>query len=178
MSKSENTTSQDTLYQEAARAFGGEVARFVAGYERDDAKRQDLLQEVHLALWQSLAGFKGQCSLRTWVYRVAHNVGATHVQRSMRSVERSSTNLEEAELHVDERAQIILTDRRLDLERVMTLIHSLEVLDRELMLLYLEDLDAASISAITGLSTRNVATKVHRIKSLLTSRLSNRSKSS
>jgi len=105
-------------------------------------------------------------------------VGATHVQRSMRSVERNSTNLEEAELHVDERAAIILTDRRLDLERVMTLIHSLEVLDRELMLLYLEDLDAASMSAITGLSTRNVATKVHRIKSLLTNRLSNRSKSS
>ena len=178
MSKSENTTSQDTLYQQAASAFGGEVARFVAGYERDDAKRQDLLQEVHLALWQSLAGFKGQCSLRTWVYRVAHNVGATHVQRSMRSVERNSTNLEEAELHVDERAEIILTDRRLDLERVMTLIHSLEVLDRELMLLYLEDLDAASMSAITGLSIRNVATKVHRIKSLLTNRLSNRSKSS
>lgn len=178
MSKSEDTTSQDTLYQEAARAFGSEVARFVAGYERDDAKRQDLLQEVHLALWQSLAGFKGQCSLRTWVYRVAHNVGATHVQRSMRSVERNSTNLEDAELHVDERAEIILTDRRLDLERVMTLVHSLEVLDRELMLLYLEDLDAASISAITGLSTRNVATKVHRIKLLLTNRLSNRSKSS
>ena len=178
MNKPNKTTSQDLLYKEAVEAYGREVMRFVTGYERDITKRQDLTQEAHLALWQSMAGFKGQCSLRTWVYRVAHNVGATHVQRSMRSAERNGTDLEEAELHVDASADINLTDRRLDLERVMALIHSLDALDREIMLLYLEDLDAASISEITGLSARNVATKVHRIKSLLINRLNNRSKSS
>ena len=36
------------------------------------------------------------------------------------------------------------------------------------MLLYLEDLDAAEIATTTGLSPGNVATKVHRIKRLLT----------
>ncbi|CUI02790.1 RNA polymerase sigma-54 factor RpoN [Janthinobacterium sp. CG23_2] len=122
-----------------------------------------------------MAGFKGQCSLRTWVYRVAHNIGATHVQRSMRLVERHSRDLDDIALHVDERADMVVTDRRLDLERVMALVHSLAALDRELMLLYLEGLDAASISEITGLSARNVATKVHRIKSMLSNRLANRS---
>jgi RNA polymerase sigma-70 factor (ECF subfamily) len=39
------------------------------------------------------------------------------------------------------------------------------------MLLYLEGMDAAEISEITGLSTRNVATKIHRIKQLLSKRL-------
>ncbi|MFB9243477.1 sigma-70 family RNA polymerase sigma factor [Massilia antarctica] len=175
MNKTRNTTPQDELYRQAVETFGREVGRFVAGYERDNAKRQDLMQEVHLALWQSMAGFKGQCSLRTWVYRVAHNIGATHVQRSMRSVERYSKDLDDIALHVDERADMVVTDRRLDLERVMTLIHSLAALDRELMLLYLEGLDAASISEITGLSARNVATKVHRIKSMLSNRLGNRS---
>ena len=60
----------------------------------------------------------------------------------------------------------------------MTVINTFKALDRELMLLYLEDLDAATIGEITGLSARNVATKVHRIKSLLINRLSNRIKSS
>ncbi|MCE3608222.1 sigma-70 family RNA polymerase sigma factor [Massilia sp. P8910] len=175
MNNTKNTTPQDALYRQAVKTFGREVGRFVAGYERDNAKRQDLMQEVHLALWQSMAGFKGQCSLRTWVYRVAHNIGATHVQRSMRSVERHSRDLDDIALHVDERADMVVTDRRLDLERVMALVHSLAALDRELMLLYLEGLDAASISEITGLSARNVATKVHRIKSMLSNRLGNRS---
>ena len=39
------------------------------------------------------------------------------------------------------------------------------------MLLYLEDLDAASIGDVTGLSARNVATKVHRIKKLLAAQM-------
>ena len=35
------------------------------------------------------------------------------------------------------------------------------------MLLYLEDMDAAGIGEITGLSARAVATRIHRIKALL-----------
>lgn len=177
MNDPKKETPQDVLYKQAIAAFGREIGRFVVGYERDNAKRQDLLQEVHLAIWRSMAGFKQQCSLRTWVYRVAHNVGVTHVQHSVRSVERNYVDIEEVEFHADETADIAVTDRRLDLARVMALIHSLQSLDRELMLLYLEGLDAASISEITGLSARNVATKIHRIKSLLTEQLNTRRKS-
>jgi len=161
----ENT--QEALYREASQLYGRDVARFVAGYERDSAARQELLQEVHLALWQSFAGFAHQCSLRTWVYRVAHNVGVSHVQRAMRRPEQAGASLEDLEASVDESADMGLTERRLDLARVMALVHALAGVDREVMLLYLEDLDAASIAEVTGLSARNVATKVHRIKSLL-----------
>jgi RNA polymerase sigma-70 factor (ECF subfamily) len=159
------------LYQQAVEGFGREITRFVAGYERETGKRQELLQEVHFALWRSMAAYLEQCSLRTWVYRVAHNVAVTHIQRNQHAVERNWSSLDELELHVDETADMLLTDRRLDLERVMVLVHSLVALDREIILLYLEDMDAASISEITGLSARNVATKIHRIKSLLANQL-------
>ena len=165
----ENKT--EALYRDAAGQFGRDIARFVAGYERDSAARKELLQEVHLALWQSLAGFAHQCSLRTWVYRVAHNVGASHVRRAMRRPEHAGASLDDVALHIDETADMGLTERRLDLERIMALVHALGGVDREVMLLYLEDLDAASIAEVTGLSARNVATKVHRIKSLLASML-------
>lgn len=52
--------------------------------------------------------------------------------------------------------------------RLYLLIRRLAPLDSQIMLLYLEDLDAAEIAAITGLRPGNVATKVHRIKRLLT----------
>ncbi len=161
----------NSLYQKAISTYGPDLARFAIGYERDDHRRQELLQEVHVALWQSFSSFKAQCSLRTWVYRVAHNVGVDHIQRSRKTAARDSIDLDDAEAVIDPNADIALTDRRLDLQRLLALIHRLAPLDREVMMLYLEDLDAASIGEITGISARNVATKVHRIKSLLASQL-------
>ena len=62
-------------------------------------------------------------------------------------------------------------DGRRALNRMMALIHQLDPLDRQVMLLYLEGLDAASIGDITGISAGNVATKVHRLKKVLAQRL-------
>jgi RNA polymerase sigma-70 factor (ECF subfamily) len=50
------------------------------------------------------------------------------------------------------------------------LIEQLRPLDRQVMVLYLEELDAASIADITGLSPANVATRVGRIKQRLRQR--------
>ncbi len=61
-------------------------------------------------------------------------------------------------------------DRQRALERIFTLIQALSPLDRQVILLYLEDLDAAAIGEVTGLSPGNVATKVHRIKRILAER--------
>jgi len=63
---------------------------------------------------------------------------------------------------------------RLDCERLLQLIHRLKPLDREVMLLYLEDLDAATIGEITGISAANVRAKIHRIKNLLAGRFQTR----
>ena len=89
----------------------------------------------------------------------------------MRVVERDYLALDDAESVACSGTGIESTERRIDLERIFGLIHRLAPLDREVMLLYLEDLDAASIGEITGLSARNVATKVHRIKILLATQL-------
>jgi RNA polymerase sigma-70 factor (ECF subfamily) len=160
---------RDELYRHALAAHGAELARCCHGYERDPALRQELQQELHLALWQSLAGFRGDCSLRTWVYRVAHNVGVRHVQQHAGKA--PMLELDEIVDLPDERHDPGHTERRLDLQRVLALVHRLAPLDRELMLLYLEGLDAAGIADVTGLSARNVATKIHRIKALLASQL-------
>src|SRR3982751_491416 len=77
-------TSADALFNQVAAEFAGPLARLARAHEADRALQQDLLQEIHLALWRSLAAFNNRCSLRTWVYRVAHNVAATHVMRAKR----------------------------------------------------------------------------------------------
>jgi RNA polymerase sigma-70 factor (ECF subfamily) len=154
-------------YAEVARTFGPALERLAGGYERDPEARRDLVQEIHVALWRSLARFDGRCSLRTWVYRVAHNTAITRVVRpraalpTLVSIDDSLETMADA---VDGEGSV---DRRRALERLYTLIQRLRPIDRQVMLLYLEDEDAASIATITGLSVANVATKVHRIKQIL-----------
>jgi RNA polymerase sigma-70 factor (ECF subfamily) len=75
---------QDALYVAVAAEFGQSLSRLAAAYERDPSRQQDLLQELHFALWRSLAAFGHHCSLRTWVYRVAHNTAATYVRQQRR----------------------------------------------------------------------------------------------
>jgi DNA-directed RNA polymerase specialized sigma24 family protein len=58
--------ARDALYEQAAREFGGALQRLGRAYEADPDRRQDLLQDIHIALWRSFATFDGRCSLRTW----------------------------------------------------------------------------------------------------------------
>ena len=79
---------QDQLYIQAHAEHGECMRRLVRGYESDADRQRDLLQEMHIELWHSLKGFDQRCSLRTWVYRVAHNVGADHLVKRRKVSER------------------------------------------------------------------------------------------
>ena len=162
--------SQDERYLGAAAEYGPALARLARGYEADLDQRHDLLQEIHLALWRSFAGFDGRCSLRTWVYRVAHNAAASHVLRRRRAKATKFTSLEELELIADGADPEQAASEHQLLARLMTMIRALGPPDAQVMLLYLEDMDAAEIGEITGLSARAVATKIHRIKAILAKR--------
>jgi RNA polymerase sigma-70 factor (ECF subfamily) len=56
------------------------------------------------------------------------------------------------------------------LQRLLTLIERLKPLDRQVILMYLEDFSADAIGEVVGLSPRNIATKIHRVKKLLASK--------
>jgi len=161
--------TQDELYQEAARTYSAPLERLARAYEADPEIRRDLLQDIHVALWRSLGGFDGRCSMRTWMYRVAHNVAASHVLRQRRSRSQALVGLEDEELEnlPDATSGQPAADRSQALDRLLILIQRLKPLDRHVILSYLEGLDAASIGEITGLSPGNVATKIHRIKTVL-----------
>ena len=57
---------------------GPALNRLAAGYEWDPVERQDLLQDIALAIWRALPAFRGESSERTFVFRIAHNRGLTH----------------------------------------------------------------------------------------------------
>lgn len=163
------TSKRDELYQTATRDFGGAIDRLAAGYEADPEKRHDLRQDIHFQLWKSFEVFDGRCSLRTWIFRVAHNTAVSYVNRERRMGARfvSLEEVEQRAPHIDEEPPI---DRHNALRRLSQLILQLKPLDRQIMLSYLEEMDAASIADITGLSSANVAMKISRIKNILARR--------
>ena len=169
MGEASRETSQQRRYAEAAAEFGAALERLARAYEPDPDKRRDLLQEIHIALWRSLARFDGRCSLRTWIYRVAHNTATSKALRP-RTNAPTLVALDDSLESIAVADEEETFDRRRALERLHDLIRQLRPLDRQVLLLYLEQLDAASIAEITGLSAANVSTKVRRIKHLLIQR--------
>jgi RNA polymerase sigma-70 factor (ECF subfamily) len=165
----ESAADQDALYEQAAAAYSGAINRLARGYEPDPDKRRDLVQDIHVALWRSLAEFEGRASMRTWVYRIAHNTAISRITRRRASTPPFVT-LDELARTAVENDGTEAVDRKIALDRLLRLIQSLEPLDRQVIVLYLEDVDAQSIAAIVGLSPGHVATKVHRIKQILARR--------
>ena len=159
------TQAADTLYRQAGEQFAPALARLARAVERDPDKARDLEQEMHCALWTSLARFKGDCALKTWVYRVAHNVAADHVARAMRGPKK--VPLEDIDALPAPANIEAETAEALVLAQISELIRQLAPLDAQVIVLWLEGESAAEISAVTGLSAGAVSVRVHRIKVLL-----------
>jgi RNA polymerase sigma-70 factor, ECF subfamily len=163
-----DAADQDDRYRSAAGQYGPALERLARAVEANPAERRDLLQEIHLALWRSLAGFDGRCSLRTWVYRVAHNTAASHIAARRRAPKGMS--IEDLDLIDASAGPEEIAGERQALDRLMALIRALKPAEAQVMLLYLEDLSAEAIGEITGMSPGAVATRIHRIKTFLAKR--------
>ena len=100
------------------------------------------------------------------MYRVAHNVAAGHVIRQRRLRDRL-VDIESLESVPDPKGRDAGSDDAEALRRLSAMIERLKPLDRQVIVCYLEGMDANSTSEITGLSPSNVAVKVHRIKRIL-----------
>ena len=154
------------LFDQAVAQYSPALQRLTHAYERVPDKRPDLLQEIYLALWQSLQRFDGRCALGTWVYRVAHNTATSICIRRRDRLRLVSLDDIDAPSDAGNYGQALDEERAR--ARLLELVHRLKALDRQIVLLYLESLDAAAIGEIVGLSSANVATKIHRLKKVLT----------
>ncbi|MEE3622648.1 sigma-70 family RNA polymerase sigma factor [Nitrospirillum sp. BR 11752] len=159
--------NQDERYTALSSAFSAAIERIAGAYELQPDLRPDLIQDMHVALWQSLARYDGRCSPSTWVFRVAHNVASSYAIKRRRQRRAGTLTLEEAgEITAPDDVEASVHERR-SLDRLMALIRRLAEPDRQIALLYLEDLDAAAISQVVGMSPGAVATKIHRLKTVL-----------
>ncbi|MDC0672579.1 sigma-70 family RNA polymerase sigma factor [Nannocystis radixulma] len=141
---------------------GAGLSRMAASYTRG-AEREDLEQDIALALWRALPLFRGESSLKTFAYRVARYCCFRHIRRRKEAdatldpagLADPSTCIESAILHAEQRAQIeqALTELPDNLESVLTL--------------HLTGHSYAQIAETLGITERNVSVRLSRARARL-----------
>jgi RNA polymerase sigma factor (sigma-70 family) len=151
--------SQD--FERIIKEHGASIARVSAIYARTAADRDDLSQEIAVALWQALPRFRGDCSERTFVFRVAHNRAVSYLAR--RRIHDSLTG-EEPGGQPDPESDLLREERSAALFRA---IRQLPIVYRQVMSLVLEGLEHAEVGQVLGISENNVAVRMNRARQML-----------
>jgi RNA polymerase sigma factor (sigma-70 family) len=143
------------------------LRRLAGAYVHLPADREDLVQEMAMAIWQGIPSFRSESSERTWLYRIAHNV-AISSSAKLRRAERRECPL--PELYDPPSASRDAEGKLLGDERHRLLIQAIRALqdvDRQIALLHLEGLSYSEITQVTGLAETAIAALLTRIRGKL-----------
>lgn len=147
--------------------FESALRRLAAAYLVQQSHREDLFQEIALALWQATPHFRKESSERTWLYRIAHNVAISFSARMRRQGKREEALPEE----LDHPSPAVGAEQGLLREEkrraLVESIRHLAATDRQIILLHLEGLSYMEIVEVSGLSENAIATRLTRIRAKL-----------
>ena len=160
--------SHDALFAEAMNQHMGIFLKTAYAFA-EPIDRDDLVQEMLLAVWQALPAFdERRCKLSTFLYRVANN-RALNWNRSRKRYSHKIQALQNC-------PQLVLSPTDKDhaqaarLDWLYALIRELPPLDRTVLMLHFDQLSHKEIGEVTGLSENNVGVRMHRIKRWITDR--------
>lgn len=141
--------------------------RVAASYEAEPARREDLLQEIVLAVWQGARRFEGRSSFRTFAFRIAHNRAISHVAREVRRREREvpDTVVAATAAAASDAGELI------DQERLLAAVRALPVSLRQVATMALEGLTYEEIAAVLDITPNNVGVRLNRARAKLKKRL-------
>lgn len=129
-------------------------------FSKDTEEVNDLYQEILINLWRGFPNYRGESSLKTWIWRVSLNTCSNQERKKKSRIQTVPLSID-IDLYNDDDAgsrQIqMLYDR----------INRLDVFDRAIILLWLENMTYQDIADVVGISVSNVTTRLFRIKEQL-----------
>jgi RNA polymerase sigma factor (sigma-70 family) len=143
---------------------GASVARLAASYTNNSAEREDLFQDIAMAIWQALPRFRQECSERTFLFRVAHNRGISHIARRRLPLSAIPEGMDVVDTRSDPVAALVNQQQG---ERLLNAIRRLPVSYRQIVTLTLENLSYADIADVVGISESNVGARLTRARQML-----------
>jgi len=143
---------------------GPALARIASAYENRPALREELLQEIAVALWQALPGFRNEASEKTFLLRVATNRAITHLARRPPATVELEQAAEVADGGPSPEALAVAADRS---SRLFAAVSRLPLALRQVMSLALEGLGPTDIAAVLGITEGNASVRLNRAKARL-----------
>jgi RNA polymerase sigma factor (sigma-70 family) len=154
-------------FQKLLAANGPALLRLAASYTRNQSDRDDLFQEISIAIWKALPRFRGDSSERTFIFRIAHNRGMSHIAK-----QKYYTSGDEPDEIVDSKPDpetSLKSEQRY--ERLLQAIRRLPLQYRAVVTLMLEGMSYAEIAEVSGLSESNIGVRLNRARDMLRSLL-------
>jgi RNA polymerase sigma factor (sigma-70 family) len=151
-------------FDELLREHGSALWRVIAGYTQPGAERDDLTQDVLVAVWLALPRVRREGSARSFVLRIAHNRGLSHAWRRAKRPLSSPEPPDVADPQPRADEQVATNER---LEQFLRHLRTLPLGQREVLALALEGLPHAEIAEIVGITPENVAVRLGRAREAL-----------
>ena len=119
---------------------------------------------VRDAGWRALPRFRGECSERTFAFRIAHNRGLTHVARNRLPTTVLRDDLEVADATPS--AELALAGKQ-RYERLQAAVQQLPLGQRQVVAMALEGMTYGEIAEVLGITEGNVGARFTRARQLL-----------
>lgn len=146
------------------RQYGSLLSRVASAYEANDAIRQELLQEIALAVWQGLSRFNGASSIKTYVLKIAHNRAVSHVAGQVRRRdEHTMDDMPDAVAHASSSPDTAFEQQQ-SMATLLRCVRALPLQSRQVLTLSLEGLSYDEIAEVSGLTKNHVGVLLNRAK--------------
>ena len=129
-------------------------------FSRNKAEIDDLFQEILIRLWNGFDNYEGRSTAQTWIYRVALNTAINQDKKERRRIETVPLTVDIDPYEADD-------PRTQQIRELYDRISRLDLIDRSLILLWLEGITYDEIGAIIGITPNNVGVRLARIKEKL-----------
>lgn len=135
-------------------------------YAKDKDEVNDFFQEALIRIWQGFTDFRGESNVSTWISRVTINSCLTSLRKKKKHAATIPLSIDVELLDED-------SEHNRQIAQMHALINQLGLLDKALVMLWLDNMSYADIAGIMGISVSNVSVKLMRIKEKLKTMASN-----
>ena len=173
---SARTTPLDDL-ETVIALYQPRVFRFLHANLRDRDAAETLTQETFLRAWTARDTFREDCSVATWLIRIALNLARDHTRtgrfRFWKHLSTSAVDVDEVAASLPNRevsaeAQLIAQQQ---VALIWQTVDGLSPRQRTIFLLrFLEELEIPQISAVTGLPLSTVKSHLYRALNIIRTR--------
>jgi RNA polymerase sigma-70 factor (ECF subfamily) len=148
-------------------AHGSALTRLASSYVGTTPDRDDLLQDISVAIWRALPRFRGECSERTFIFRIAHNRAIACITRRQLPIEDDDAiEVEDSRPNPEQTLSAEQQGRRL-----LDAVQGLPMNHRQVVTLMLEGLSYTEIAEVLGISETKVGARLTRARQMLRARL-------